>query len=161
MSMSDISAIDQSYYLDSNVEIGKFTCLVPSALNYADACTNPRGPNDAILGVAQESVLPDVMADYSAGVYTLITGTVWPTGAIPASGLGRTIRLRHWGVSRLVAGLPISRGQEVNINDTQGRVKPVNEAPGTLVYIVGTALDAAWNAGDVIRVLVMPYRRKA
>ena len=27
--MSDITAIDQSYHLDANVEVGKFTCVVP------------------------------------------------------------------------------------------------------------------------------------
>jgi hypothetical protein len=159
--MSDITGVDQSYHLDANIEVGKFTCVIASAINYADGCTVPAVSNDVFLGVAQESILPDAMADYSAGVYTLTSGTAWPTGAIPSNGLGRNIRCRQFGISRVVAAGAISRGAEVNINDTQGRIKTVNEGVGTLVYVVGIALDAAYNAGDVIRVLVLPYRKKA
>jgi hypothetical protein len=158
--MSDITGIDQSYHLDANIEIGKFTCVIASANNYADGCNVPGQANDVFLGVAQESILPDAMADYSGGQYTLTSGTAWPSGAIPVSGLGRNIRVRQFGISRAVAGTAITRGSEVNINDTQGRIKPVNEAAGTQVYVVGIALDNAVNAGDVIRVLVLPYRKK-
>jgi hypothetical protein len=158
--MSDITGIDQSYHLDANIEIGKFTCLIASTANYADGCNVPGLANDVFLGVAQESILPDAMADYSGGQYTLSSGTAWPSGAIPASGLGRNIRCRQFGISRVVAGGAIGRGAEVNINDTQGRIKGVSEATGTLVYVVGIALDAATQAGDVIRVLVLPYRKK-
>jgi hypothetical protein len=158
--MSDITGIDQSYHLDANIEIGKFTCVIATALNCADGRNVPGQANDVFLGVAQESILPDAMADYSGGQYTLTSGTAWPTDAIPASGLGRNVRVRQFGISRVVAGAAITRGNEVNINDTQGRIKPVNEAAGTQVYVVGIALDNATNPGDVIRVLVVPYRKK-
>jgi hypothetical protein len=134
--------------------------VIASATNYVDGCNVPGQANDVFLGVAQESILPDAMADYSGGQYTLTSGTAWPTGAIPASGLGRNIRCRQFGISRVVAGAAITRGSEVNINDTQGRIKVVSEAAGTLVYVVGIALDNAVNPGDVIRVLVVPYRKK-
>jgi hypothetical protein len=159
--MSDITAIDQSYHLNANVEIGKFTCLAPDSSVYADGCNVPSGANGQFLGVAQESILPDAMADYSGGLYTLVSGTTWPTGAIPASGLGRNIRTRLLGISRVVASGAISRGAYVNIANVQGQVKPVNEAVGTYINVVGIALDAAVNAGDVIRVLVMPFTYKA
>jgi len=158
--MSDITGIDQSYHLDVNIELGKFTCVIASATNYADGCNVPGQANDVFLGVAQESILPDAMADYSGGVYTLTSGTAWPSNAIPSSGLGRNIRIRQFGISRVVAGAAVTRGNEVNINDTQGRIKPVSEAAGTQVYVVGIALDNAINPGDVIRVLVLPYRKK-
>ena len=158
--MSDITGIDQSYHLAANIEIGKFTCVIADTSVYADGCNVPGQANDVFLGVAQESILPDAMADYSGGQYTLTSGTSWPTGAIPASGLGRNIRVRQFGISRVVAAGAIARGAEVNINDTQGRIKAVSETTGTLVYVVGIALDAASNPGDVIRVLVVPYRKK-
>jgi hypothetical protein len=158
--MSDITGVDQSYHLDANVEIGKFTCLIASATNYADGCLNPGQANDVFLGIAQESIVPDAVADYSSGQYTMVSGTSWPSNSIPASGLGRNIRTRLFGISRVVASGAISRWAEVNINDTQGRIKAVSEAAGTQVYVVGRAIDPAFNAGDVIRVLVMPYVKK-
>jgi hypothetical protein len=154
--MSDITGIDQSYHLDANIEVGKFTCLVPTAVNYPDGCSVPTGANVPCLGVAQESILPDSMTDYSGGVYTLTSGTAWPAGAVPSSGLGRNIRTRLFGISRLVASGAISRGAQVNIANVSGQVKAVSET-ATLINVVGTAIDAAINAGDVIRVLVNPF----
>jgi hypothetical protein len=49
----------------------------------------------------------------------------------------------------------------VNIANAQGQIKAVSESEGTLVYVVGVALDAAVNAGDVIRVLVIPFAMRA
>jgi hypothetical protein len=157
--MSDITAIDQSYHLNYNIEVGKFTCLAPDTTVYADGCGVPSGANGQFLGVAQESILPDAMADYSSGQYTLASGTAWPTGAIPASGLGRNIRTRLLGISRAVASGAITRGAYVNIANAQGQVKAVSES-GTMINVVGVAIDAATNPGDVIRVLVMPYTYK-
>jgi hypothetical protein len=158
--MSDITGIDQSYHLNYNIEVGKFTCLAPDTSLYADGCNAPSGANGAFLGVAQESILPDAMADYSGGVYTLVSGTAWPTGAIPASGLGRNIRTRMFGISRVVASGAITRGAYVNIANANGQIKAVSESVGTYVNVVGIAIDSAVNAGDVIRVLVMPFTYK-
>ena len=159
--MSDISAIDQSYHLNYNIELGKFTCLGPDTSVYADGCNVPSGANGQFLGVAQESILPDAMADYSCGQYTLVSGTAWPAGAIPASGLGRNIRTRSFGISRVVASGGITRGQYVNIANAQGQIKAVSEAVGTMINVVGIAIDTAVNPGDVIRVLVIPFTYKA
>jgi hypothetical protein len=159
--MSDITAIDQSYHLNANIEIGKFTCLAPDTSVYADGCNVPSGANGPFLGVAQESILPDASADYSGGTYTLTSGAVWPANSIPTSGLGRNIRTRLFGISRVVASGAISRGQYVNIANAQGQIKAVSEAVGTYINAVGIAIDAAVNAGDVIRVLVLPFTYKA
>jgi hypothetical protein len=157
--MSDITAIDQSFHLDGNVEIGKFTCLMASATNYSDGCLNPSGANVQCLGVAQESILPDAMADYSGGQYTLTSGTSWPSNAIPSSGQGRNIRTRMLGISRVVANAAIARMSLVNIAGSSGFVKTVSES-GVTIYPVGLALDTATQQGDVIRVLVdtQPYK---
>ena len=157
--MSDITAIDQSYRINANIEIGKFTCLAPDTSVSADGCNVPSGANGQFLGVAQESILPDAAADYSGGQYNLVSGTAWPTGVIPASGLGRNIRTRRFGISRVVASGAITRGAYVNIANTSGQIKAVSES-GTMINVVGIAIDAASNAGDVIRVLVMPYTYK-
>ena len=159
--MSDITAIDQSYHLNYNIQIGKFTCLAPDSTVSADGCNVPSGANGTFLGVAQESILPDAMADYSGGVYTLTSGAAWPANSIPTSGLGRNIRTRMFGISRLVASGAISRGAYVNIANAQGQVKAVSESTGTMINVVGIAIDTASNAGDVIRVLVMPFTYKA
>jgi hypothetical protein len=159
--MSDITAIDQSYHLNYNIEVGKFTCLALDTSVYADGCNVPSGANGQFLGVAQESILPDAMADYSSGQYTLVSGTAWPANSIPASGLGRNIRTRLLGISRVVASGAISRGAYVNIANAQGQIKAVSEATGTMINVVGVAIDAAANPGDVIRILVMPFTYKA
>jgi hypothetical protein len=165
--MSDITAIDQSYHLDANIEVGKFTCLTPTATNYADGCNAPTAANAPFLGVAQESIIPDAVADYSGGVYDIATGTAWPSGSIPSSGLGRNIRTRMLGISRCVASAAIARGNLVNIaaqgtygsylTNACGLIKTVSET-GVQINVVGIAIDAATNPGDVIRVLVMPFQ---
>lgn len=159
--MSDITAVDLSFHLDGNVEIGKFTCLVPSGVNYGDGCLNPSAANAAFLGVAQESILPDSVADYSGGQYNVTSGAAWPSNSVPASGQGRNIRTRVLGISRLVASAAISRGAYVNIANAAGQVKAVSESTGTMINVVGVALDAASATGDVIRVLVTPFTYKA
>jgi len=158
--MSDITSIDQSYRLASSVEVGKFTCLVADTSVYADGCAVPGGANAVFLGVAQESIVPNALADYVAGQYTIVSGTAWPANSIPSSSTGRNVRVRQFGISRVVAQSAISRGDELNIADSQGRVKTVSETAGTLVYVVGIAIDAATQAGDVVRVLVLNYRKK-
>jgi hypothetical protein len=159
--MSDITAIDQSFHLDENVEIGKFTCLSARATNYTDGCVHPAGANAAFLGIAQESILPDAMADYSGGQYTLTSGTAWPAGSIPTTGQGRNIRTRIFGISRVVANAPIARGAVVIVAATSGYVETCPAQAGTTYNVVGIAIDAAGAQGDVIRVLVMPYLYKA
>jgi hypothetical protein len=163
--MSDITGIDQSYHLNYNIEVGKFTCLAPDTSVYADGCNVPSAANGQFLGVAQESIVPDATADYSSGKYNIVSGTAWPTNSIPPSGLGRNIRTRLFGISRVVASGAISRGAYVNIDvataSGAGWVKAVNEGPGTMINVVGIAIDAASAAGDVIRVLVMPFTYKA
>jgi hypothetical protein len=158
--MSDITAIDQSYHLNANIEIGKFTCLAPDSSVAADGCNVPSGANGQFLGIAQESILPDATADYSGGVYNLVSGTAWPTGMVPASGLGRNVRTRLFGISRVVASGAITRGAYVNVANAQGQIKAVSEGVGTYINVVGIAIDAAANAGDVIRVLVLPFTYK-
>jgi hypothetical protein len=63
------------------------------------------------------------------------------------------------GISRVVASGQITRGAYVNIANAQGQIKTVSES-GTMINVVGIAVDAAVNAGDVLRVLVMPFTYK-
>ena len=158
--MSSEQPIKKTYTLDQNVEVGKFTVLVQSTVNYNDGCSVPAGANAAgILGVAQESILPSGVADYSGGTYTLVSGTAWPANSIPTQGQGLKIGLVRHGISRVVASGAVNRGDWVNIADNQGRIKTVSEAAGTLVHVLGQAEDAATTAGDVIRVFVQPHSR--
>jgi hypothetical protein len=64
-----------------------------------------------------------------------------------------------FGISRVVASGAITRGAYVNIANANGQIKAVSES-GTMINVVGIAIDAASNAGDVIRVLVMPFTYK-
>jgi hypothetical protein len=145
--------LDKTYRNDANVEIGKFTVVVEAHANYANGCGVPAAANAANpLGIAQNSIIPDATTDFAAGVYQIVSGTAWPAGAIPASGLGRAVRVRKAGISQCVAAGVIARGDRLNVADNQGRVKTINEVAGTVVYEVGQAEEAAGQAGDVIRV---------
>ena len=106
------------------------------------------------------TLIPSGTADYSSGQYNIVSGTAWPANAIPSTAQGEEVQVIRHGISRCVASSAVSRGDELNIADNQGRVKTVSESAGTLVYVVGFAEDAASAAGDVIRVLVSPYNKK-
>jgi hypothetical protein len=155
--MSDITAIDLSYHVDQDIQVCKFCALIAESATYTDGAVNPGAANVPCLGIAQESIVPDVTADYVDGQYQYaLTGATWPNTAIPSSGLGRTVRTRMFGISNCIASNAITRGAQVNVANTQGLVKAVSET-GTMINVVGIAIDAAFNAGDVIRVLVMPF----
>lgn len=153
------AVLDKTGRLNSNVEISKYCVLVMSTGTYKDGVDVPAAANGgSIAGVAQESILPNGFNDYSGGVLQITTGTAWPAGAIPSSVTGRGIAIRVAGIARCIASAAITAGAEVNIADTQGRIKAVSET-GTTLQVVGTALEAAGQAGDVIRVLLNFYRR--
>jgi hypothetical protein len=111
--------------------------------------------------VAQESILPNGYNDYSGGVNQITSGTAWPAGAVPASAAGRAINIRCWGRTKAIAASAIAVGDRCNIADSQGRLKTVNEAAGTLVHEVGVAETPASAAGDIFWLLVMPIDRPA
>jgi hypothetical protein len=160
--MSSEQTLKKSYRLDANVELGKFTAVIQESTNYNDGCAVPAGANAAgVLGMAQNSIIPSGVADYSGGQYNIVSGTAWPANSIPAQGQGEEVQVIRLGISRCVAASAISRGDTVNIADNQGRVKTVNEGAGTVINVVGFAEDAASSAGDVIRVLVTPHIYKA
>ena len=138
--------------LNRNVEVGKYTCLVLNSTNYVGGVDVPSGANvGAFAGVAMESILPDGFNDYVAGVYQIVSGTAWPANAVPSSALGRAIGYVTAGVVRVItAAGTINVGDRLNIADSQGRVKTVNEVAGTTVYEVGEALLSSTQANTVI-----------
>lgn len=153
------SLLDKAFKLSANVEVGKFTVLILDTAA-EDGCSVPGAANAGpIAGVAQESVIPNSIADYSGGLYGIVSGTAWPANSVPSAATGRRISTRMVGISRVVAAAAIAVGDFVNIADAQGRVKKVDEAGGTLVHVLGVALSAAGQANDVIRVMVMPHDR--
>lgn len=153
---------DQAGKLNSNVEVGKFTALVMSTGTYGDGVDVPAASNAGpIAGIAQESILPNHVNDYSSGIYQITSGTAWPANSNPPAANGRAISMRVWGKTRAIAASAISAGDRVNIADSQGRLKTINEVAGTLVYEVGKALTPATQAGDVFMVLALPIERKA
>ncbi len=154
--------LDKTYRLATSVQVGKFTVVVADSSVYVDGCQVPAAANAAIpLGVAQESIIPDAIADYKSGQYSIVSGTAWPTNSIPASAAGRNVRVRREGITHAVASGIIARGDRCNVADSQGRIKTINESAGTVVYEVCEAEEAAAVAGDVIRVRLTLITRKA
>lgn len=147
--------------INSNVEVGKFTALVIAAGTYNDGVDVPAAANAGpVAGVADESMLPEGMNDYSGGVYQIVSGTAWPANSIPSSNQYRRLSVVREGQSKAIGSGVIAVGDEVNIADSQGRLKTVNELAGTLVYIVGEAKSPCAQTGDVFEVWVKPSRRK-
>lgn len=155
------AVLDKTGRLNSSVEVGKFTALVLNVTNYVDGVAVPSAANASLfVGVAQESILPDGFNDYSAGVYQITSGTAWPTNVNPPSSLGRGVSYRMIGISRAVAASAIASGDHVNIADSAGRFKTVNESAGVTVNDCGFALSPALAANDVFRMFVLPTVRK-
>ncbi len=70
----------------------------------------------------------------------------------PAAGPGEAVQVQRYGVAKVLAGAAISNGALVYVGDTSGRVTTA-PAPGvSQSWIVGTALEAATAAGDLISV---------
>jgi hypothetical protein len=159
--MQSEQILKKSYRLAANVEIGKFTCVSPDSGTYVDGFVNPAAANAACLGVAMESIIPNATADYSGGVYGLVSGTAWPSNSIPAAGTGLACAVAKAGIVRIVAAGAITRGDRVNIADTQGRVKTIDEVAGALVHEVGEAETASTQAGDIVRVRLTLIDRHA
>lgn len=75
-----------------------------------------------------------------------------------AAGLARPVSCKRKGVTFAVAAGLINRGEYVNIADNVGQLKSchadVIAAPGAalVIHVVGKALTAAANPGDIIQV---------
>jgi hypothetical protein len=63
---------------------------------------------------------------------------------------GDGVSVRTEGEFPIRAASAIAVGDDVNIADTDGRVKTVNEAAGTRVFLVGEALTPATQANDIV-----------
>lgn len=153
--------------LNSSIEVCKYTALSPSTGTYPDGVDAPAGANALFRGVAQESILPQGYDDYIGGQLQIVTGTAWPAGVRPSSATGRALAIATRGRTKAVAASAISPGDRVNIADTQGRFKTVNEGAGTLIHDVGIcegACGAAGGpsaAGDIFWLDIQPVDRKA
>jgi len=71
------------------------------------------------------------------------------------------VTVRKSGIARVRAAGPIQRGDPVNIAAASGKVKTVNEPPGTLVHCLGFAETSAKADEDVIEVFISIHDRLA
>lgn len=65
-------------------------------------------------------------------------------------------RVQVAGVAKVKAGAAINKGDYVKSDANGKAIASAGEAAGTLVHIVGQALEAATADGDVISVLLAP-----
>jgi hypothetical protein len=109
-----------------------------AAASFGD-CLPGAANTDAIVGFNQD-----------AGGPTLTLG-----GTPPVASSGQSIRVRISGMTKANAGGAISLGDLLVV----GAAGVVNTAPAlaaTSVHIVGQAMEAAVEAGDIITVLLFP-----
>ena len=138
---------------DANVRINKFTALVQSTANTSTQSQQfaavPAASNaPGVLGVTIEHfVEPNYFVPQGTNP-TTVTGTT-PT-LYNLQNRGVTLQVN--GIARCIASGPINQGQLVNVADSYGRVKAVNEAAGTTVYPVGMALHNVTNVNDVVQI---------
>ena len=71
----------------------------------------------------------------------------------------RSVTVRKAGIARVVAAGAINFGDPVNIADSSGKVKAVNEPSGTLVHILGFAETSASSDGDIVEVFISIHDR--
>ncbi len=72
---------------------------------------------------------------------------------------GANIAVRKAGIARVLAAAPIRVGAPVNIADTSGRVKEVDEDTGAKVNCLGFAETAADNENDLVEVFIALHER--
>ncbi len=158
--MAGINGLTLGFRLGANVRVTKFSVLVKDV---ADTAQNqiyagvPAAANAAgILGVTIDHVLePNFFVPPGTDPST-VTGTT-PT-LYNLKGRGLTLQVN--GVARLYAAGVIAQGDELNVADAFGRVKTVNEAVGTAVFVVGIAQAPAAAVNDIVPVLLSFYVKK-
>ncbi len=152
--MAGINGLTLGFRAGDNKRVTKFTAMVKDTTdttqnqNYAML---PAGANaGAVMGVTVDHVLEPNFFVAPGTDPTTLTGTA-PT-LYNLKNRGVTLQVN--GVARCYAAGAINEGDLVNIADAFGRVKTVNEAAGTTVFPVGTALSTAAAANDIILVLL-------
>ncbi len=101
-------------------------------------------------------VTPDVTTGNAEDIIVAISTTVQPLGIAqdaPASGPGQSVRVRTGGVSKAIAGGAISYGDLLMVN-ASGQVVTATAAGATNFFLIGRALTAAAEIGDVISVMI-------
>lgn len=71
------------------------------------------------------------------------------------------VAVRKAGIARVAAASAIPVGAPVNVAGASGKVKAVNEAPGTLVQCLGFAETPATADGDILEVFIALHERTA
>lgn len=142
-----------------NKRIHKFTAVTidtTDSTQNQEYCDIPGGANVQCLGlVAEHFVEPNYFVPQGTDP-TTVTGTTPTLYTLTA----RPVSVVTFGRARGIAAGAINEGDEVNIADSSGRLKTVNETAGTLVYVVGIAQNSTANANDVVIVEVHPYAKK-
>ncbi len=159
--MAGLNGLVLAFKADANKRIAKFTVLVKSVTNTSDQRNRyaavPAGTNAAgILGVTIEHFLePNFFVKEGTDPST-VTGTTPVTYTLT----GRPVALQVNGYARCTAAGVINEGDEVNVADAFGRLKTVNEAVGTQVFVVGIAQNNTLAANDIVEVLLSFYTKK-
>ncbi len=101
-------------------------------------------------------VIPDIpdanpLSVTIAGVGALILGV---SDTQPAAGTGQSLDVVQTGIMRIQAAAAVTIGAIVYVSNASGQVGAVPADGATSVYIVGTALEAAAQQGDLISVLL-------
>lgn len=98
-----------------------------------------------------------VRASSATQVTTTTAATQIPLGVLqnrPASGQAAEVRVNSGSTTKCVAGAAITAGAEV-MSDASGRAITAT----TTNEVVGIALTAAANAGELIDLLLRPYHK--
>ncbi len=67
---------------------------------------------------------------------------------------GGNVAVRKAGIARVTAAGAIALGDRVNVADATGKVKALDESPGTFIECLGYAETPASGDGDVIEVFL-------
>jgi hypothetical protein len=150
-------------FATQGIMVGKFSAVVVDTSVYDNGFALPGGQNvGQILGIVQEGVVPFGASDYNDGVYSGISQAAWPANLAPTSGQGMTRTVIVSGRSQANAAGAINRGDWLIIADNLGRVASIGTLaipPGTKVFVVGRADQAAVNPNDVIDIWVNIHDR--
>ena len=74
---------------------------------------------------------------------------------------GGNVAVRKAGIARVMAAGAIAVGAPVNTAGVDGKVKAIDEAPGTAIACLGFAETAAAADGDLVEVFISLHERTA
>lgn len=114
---------------------------------------------DTAGGSAMQDVVPAAAnTDTAIGVNQDVGDTTITLGGAAINvAAGQSCRVRHSGISKISIASAVAKGDLLVVSGSAGQVATAPALGATNVRVIGQALQAGTNAGDLVSVLLFPF----